>query len=178
MIARRAAAALIASADFMLWNTLEKGQVNHFLFLPRQSGKGFCKQAIIKYDCIAAEGHRVVNHFLFLPRQSGKGFCKQAIIKYDCIAAEGHRVFFVLLWCFEILVLGSKWIVLFFCKVFEGYFMLLLSSCCPCCRNRRMMNDDLAESVKCVFNMLFVFFCAIQNNPPFLSRKIAVAPII
>ena len=145
MIARRAAAALIASADFMLWDTLEKGQVNHFLFLPRQSGKGFCKQAIIKYDCIAA---------------------------------EGHRLFFVLLWCFEILVLSSKWIVLFFCKVFEGYFMLLLSSCCPCCRNRRMMNDDLAESVKCVFNMLFVFFCAIQNNPPFLSRKIAVAPII
>ncbi|EGC02403.1 hypothetical protein CUS_5928 [Ruminococcus albus 8] len=30
MIARCAAAAPVLSANFVLWNTLEKGQVNHF----------------------------------------------------------------------------------------------------------------------------------------------------
>jgi len=30
MVARCAAAAPVLSANFVLWNTLEKGQVNHF----------------------------------------------------------------------------------------------------------------------------------------------------
>ena len=59
MIARGAAAAPVPSADFMLWNTLEKGQIKHFLFLNRQTREGGGKQLVIENDRIAADGKRI-----------------------------------------------------------------------------------------------------------------------
>lgn len=59
MVARCAAAAPVLSANFVLWNTLEKGQVKHFLFLNRQTGEGGGQQLVIKNDRIAADGERI-----------------------------------------------------------------------------------------------------------------------
>ena len=59
MVARCAAAAPVASADFMLWNTLEKGQVEHFPFPQRQTGEGGGKQPVIEYKCIAADSNGI-----------------------------------------------------------------------------------------------------------------------
>lgn len=59
MVARRAAASSISSADFPLRNTLEIGQVKHFLCPYRQTGEGFRKKTVVQYDRIAAKVENV-----------------------------------------------------------------------------------------------------------------------
>ena len=54
MVARCAAAALVASGNFMLRYALEKGQVQHFPLLFGQAGEGFDKWGVAENNGIAA----------------------------------------------------------------------------------------------------------------------------
>ena len=66
MVARCAAAAPVLSANFVLWNTLEKGQVNHFPlpFVQAASGEPEAVGTVLQYyrrriQCAARVNGRV-----------------------------------------------------------------------------------------------------------------------
>ena len=91
MVARCAAAALVASGNFMLRYALEKGQVQHFPLLFGQAGEGFDKWGVAENNGIAAYCQQVF--FLRLRCIEIFIFCAEWVVLLVCEVVKGYFSF-------------------------------------------------------------------------------------